>query len=126
MTRPFIMVAPTGARRTKVDHPALPIILPEILAEAEACHAAGADALHLHVRDATGAHSLDHGLYMEALLALQETLPNLRVQITTESAGRYDVSAQLACLEALVPEWASVSIRGGKIFCGSPCSQHSR
>lgn len=111
MTRPFIMVAPTGARRTKVDHPALPIILPEILAEAEACHAAGADALHLHVRDATGAHSLDHGLYMEALLALQETLPNLRVQITTESAGRYDVSAQLACLEALVPEWASVSIR---------------
>ena len=58
MTRPFIMIAPIGARRTKVDHPALPIKQPEILAEAEACHAASADALHLHVRHATGAQAL--------------------------------------------------------------------
>lgn len=109
--RPFIMIAPTGARRSKADHRALPITIPEILAEARACAALGADALHLHVRDADAKHSLDHGLYTEALESLHEDLPTLRIQVTTESAGRYDVSEQTACLETLAPDWASVSIR---------------
>ena len=61
MSRPFLMVAPNGARRGKADHASLPLTLAETLATARACHAAGADALHLHVRDEAGAHSLDAG-----------------------------------------------------------------
>ena len=56
MTRPLIMAAPNGTRRVKADHPAIPITIFETVATAMACRAAGADALHLHVRDASGHH----------------------------------------------------------------------
>lgn len=108
---PFVMVAPNGARRTRADHPALPVTLDETVGTARACHAAGADGLHLHVRDAAGQHSLDAGRYREALSELGRAAPGLAVQITTEAGGLYDVAAQLTCLEAVAPEWASVSVR---------------
>lgn len=108
---PFIMVAPTGARRTRADHPALPVTIPEIVQTAAACHTAGADALHLHVRDTNGAHTLDAGLYLEALGDLAAAVPDMPVQITTEAAGLFDVAAQLACLRAVKPAWASISVR---------------
>lgn len=105
------MVAPNGARRNKADHSALPLTLSETVAAANACYAAGAAALHLHVRDQSGAHSLDAGRYREALDELARTLPEMRIQITTEAAGIFEVSDQLACLETLRPPWASVSVR---------------
>ena len=111
MTRPFVMVAPNGARRGKADHPALPVTFPETVETAMACHRAGADGLHLHVRDAEGVHSLDPGRYREALSELARAVPDMAVQITTESAGIYDVPAQLATLRAVAPEWASISVR---------------
>lgn len=111
MHRPLIMVAPTGARRSRADHPALPVTLPQIVAAARACATAGADALHLHVRDEDGAHSLDPGRYAEALAELAAQVPDLAIQITTEAAGRFAVADQLACLTALRPAWASVSVR---------------
>ena len=111
MQKPYIMVAPTGARRGKSDHPKLPITPKEILQTAEACFLAGAHALHLHVRDEDGAHSLDTGRYKEALAEMQIRLPDMDVQITTESAGIFTVEDQLACLRAVSPSWASVSIR---------------
>lgn len=111
MTRPFIMVAPNGARRGKADHPALPVTIPETVETARACRAAGADALHLHIRDDDGAHSLDPGRYGEALAELSRAVPDMRVQVTTESAGIFDVPQQLDCLTRLKPRWASVSVR---------------
>ena len=111
MTLPFIMVAPTGARHSKADHPALPLNTSQILDEAAACADAGADALHLHVRDDTGAHSLSVRQYRKTITALADAVPNMRIQVTTESAGRFNVPEQLACLEDLQPDWASVSVR---------------
>ncbi|PIE16279.1 MAG: 3-keto-5-aminohexanoate cleavage protein [Rhodobacterales bacterium] len=111
MKKPFIMVAPNGARRSKADHPAVPITMSEIVETGRACHAAGADALHLHVRDDQGAHSLDPGRYRETLEALAGAVPGLRIQITTEAVGIYDVAQQLACLEQVRPGWASISVR---------------
>ncbi len=111
MTRPLIMVAPNGARRGKADHPALPVTLDDTVATARACHAAGAGALHLHVRDGDGRHSLDPGRYAEALAELARAVPSMRVQITTESAGIFGVREQLDCLARLKPRWASISVR---------------
>jgi len=108
---PFIMVAPNGARRGKADHPTLPITTDEIVETAVACHANGAHALHLHVRDHAGAHSLDAGRYREALTELTQRVPQLRVQITTEAAGCFDVPDQLACLREVKPAWASIAVR---------------
>lgn len=105
------MVAPNGARRGKTDHPALPVTIPETVEAARLCHAAGADALHLHVRDSAGGHTLDTGRYREALAEMARRVPGMPVQITTESAGLFDVPAQLRCLAEVRPTWASVAVR---------------
>ncbi len=112
MIKPFtLMVAPNGARRQKSDHPALPVTADELAATAKACFAEGADAIHLHIRKDDGGHSLDAGRYREAVAAVEAAAPGMGIQVTTESASTYDVPAQLACLEALRPASASVSIR---------------
>ncbi|MEP1199519.1 3-keto-5-aminohexanoate cleavage protein [Tateyamaria sp.] len=108
---PLIMVAPTGARKGKGDHPRLPLSIQEIRDETVACASAGADALHLHVRDQSGRHSLDPGRYKEAIAEVHDALPDFPIQITTESAGVFDVEQQLACLRDLRPKAASISIR---------------
>ena len=111
MPNPLIMVSPTGARRGKEDHPSLPITTTEIVETAAACHRAGADALHLHVRDDKDAHSLDAGRYRETLAELARAVPNMLVQITTEAFGTYTVAEQLACVEQVAPVWVSISVR---------------
>lgn len=111
MRRPYIMVAPNGARRNKSDHPTLPITVEEIVETAAACQVGGADALHLHVRDETGGHSLDPGRYREALAELAARVPELRIQITTEAAGLFDVKTQYECLLQVSPEYASIAVR---------------
>lgn len=105
------MVAPTGARRTKREHPALPITPEEIAETASACASAGATALHLHVREADGRHSLDPGRYREAMAAVSEAAPGLAIQVTTERAGMVGEGEPRACLEALRPGWASLAVR---------------
>jgi uncharacterized protein (DUF849 family) len=45
-----IMVAPNGARKTKRDHPRIPLSAEEIAKEAAACAVAGVQAVQLHVR----------------------------------------------------------------------------
>ena len=94
MSLPSLMVAPNGATKTKTDHPALPITLDEVAETARACMAAGADGLHLHLRDIEGGHLLDSGAYREALEHLARELPAIPVQITTEAGGRYDPGHQ--------------------------------
>jgi Uncharacterized conserved protein len=94
MTLPRLMVAPNGARRSKADHPALPVTLPEITDTAQACQRAGADGLHLHLRDANCRHVLDIGLYREAMLELRKVVPEMAIQITTEAAGLYSAPHQ--------------------------------
>lgn len=86
---PRLMVAPNGANRTKADHPALPVTLAEIVATARACQEAGADGLHLHLRDNQGRHALDAGLYREALAELRRAVPGMALQVTTEANGFY-------------------------------------
>ncbi len=92
---PDIMVAPNGARHSKADHPALPLTLPEILHTAQDCFAAGAGGLHLHLRGAEGQHILDAGLYREAVQALNEAVPDMAIQITTEAAGIFEPPHQM-------------------------------
>ena len=87
MTRPRITVAPNGARLQKSDHPAVPLSVDEIASTAAACWASGADALHLHVRDAQGKHSLDAGRYRAALDAIGELAPE-RGPPDLHNAGR--------------------------------------
>ena len=108
----LIMVAPNGARRTKADHPALPITPEELANTAAACLEAGAAAIHLHVRDRDGGHTLDVDAYRAALTAVRAVVGDRMVcQVTTESVGRYAPEAQMAMVRDLHPEAVSLAVR---------------
>ena len=106
-----LAIAPTGARKTKQDHPNLPISPAEIATEAAACLAAGASMIHLHVRDPAGEHTLDPETYRTAIAAVRDAIGDaIVVQMTTEAVGRYTAPEQIAAVRALQPEAVSVSI----------------
>jgi 3-keto-5-aminohexanoate cleavage enzyme len=107
---PQLMVAPNGARKSKADHPQLPITVADTIDTAKACYAAGADAIHLHIRNADGSHSLDSGLYREALDQLTVQTPNLVVQITTEAVGQYTPEEQRQVVKDVLPGYVSISL----------------
>ncbi|NVO55056.1 3-keto-5-aminohexanoate cleavage protein [Rhodobacteraceae bacterium B1Z28] len=109
--RPYILVAPNGARRGHADHPTLPVTLDEIVRTVRDCYNAGAQGLHLHIRDEQGQHALDSGQYLEAIDEVQSAVPQMDIQITTEAAGVFDVQAQFDCLRQVRPTWASISVR---------------
>jgi len=111
-TRPVLLaVAPNGARRSRTDHPALPLTPDELAATASACLEAGAAMIHLHVRDASGAHCLDAALYREATRAVRAVVGDrMIVQITTEAVGRYLPDEQMAVVEAVRPEAVSLAL----------------
>lgn len=107
-----ICIAPNGARKSKHDHSHLPLTSSEIAEEARLCMAAGATAIHLHVRDATGQHSLDSRLYQVATDAIHRaTDAQMVVQITTEACGVYSPEQQIGVVREVRPEAASVAIR---------------
>jgi 3-keto-5-aminohexanoate cleavage enzyme len=107
-----LAVAPTGGRRGKEDHPALPVTVEELVAEAPLWRDAGASVLHLHVRDAKGAHTLSAEAYIQAAGALRETIGDAMViQITTEAAGRFTPAEQMAAVRGARPEAVSLALR---------------
>lgn len=112
MSQLIISVAPNGARKTKKDHPNIPIAPLELAKEAKACAEAGAALFHLHVRNEEDGHSLDVGRYQAALDAIKNEIgDNLILQVTTESCNIYTPSEQIAMVKALKPEAISVAIR---------------
>jgi 3-keto-5-aminohexanoate cleavage enzyme len=107
-----IAVAPNGGRRTKSDHPAIPLTAAELARDAAECLAAGAALIHTHVRKADGTHLLDADAYRDAIAAIRrEVGDRMVVQITTESLGIYAPSEQIAVLKAVRPESASLALR---------------
>lgn len=108
---PTIMVAPNGARHSKADHPALPVTISETVETAKACFLAGAGGVHAHVRDRSGKHTLSIGLYRELLSEMARAVPDVLVQITTESVGQYSPAEQRALVAAVRPRAVSVALR---------------
>ena len=106
------MVAPNGARLTKDDVPSVPLTPLELAEEARRCLRAGAAAMHLHVRDEQGWHSLDPDHYRAAIAAIREAVGDrMLLQVTTEAAGRYGWRKQIAAVRALAPEAVSIALR---------------
>lgn len=103
----LITVAPTGAESSKSDVPALPCTLEELVATAQACQAAGAAVIHVHVRDAAAAPTLDLGCVRAAIQAVREAT-DLVVQVSTGGAVTDPESARLAVLDS-DPDAASLT-----------------
>ena len=109
-TLPNLMVAPNGARRTKSDHPAIPVTLEETVETAKRCHAAGAEAIHFHLRDDAQQHILDAGLYKEGLAELYRQVPEMHLQITTEAVGRYSPEEMTKIAYDVMPPGISIGV----------------
>jgi uncharacterized protein (DUF849 family) len=67
---------------TKVAHPALPVTMAELAADASECAAVGARAFHVHPRDDTGAETLEAQFVDRVVLAVRTPL-RLPVGVTT-------------------------------------------
>ena len=110
--RLIITVAPNGAYKQAIDHPALPLNAVELAKTAKQCLDAGAAMLHLHIRDADGRHSLDVATYQDALRVVKAAVGNSMVlQITSEAAGVYQAREQINMVRAVRPEAVSVGLR---------------
>jgi 3-keto-5-aminohexanoate cleavage enzyme len=107
-----IAVAPNGGRRTKTDHPALPVTTDEIAATAAACLEAGACMIHAHIRDRQGGHLLDADAYRATIAAVRAAVGDrLVIQITSEALGIYKSAQQMAVVRDVRPEAVSLALR---------------
>ncbi len=95
----LITVAPTGAETAKADAPALPVTLAELVATAQACEAAGAGMVHVHIRDEQAVPSLDPARLRDTVQALREQT-SLVVRLSTGGSVRDPYDARLAVLDA--------------------------
>jgi len=86
---------------TRADHAAVPLTPEELAAQARAAAEAGAGALHLHPRDASGAQTLDPG-YVLAAVAATRAATGLPVGVTT---GIWTVDGDVALRLSLVARW---------------------
>jgi 3-keto-5-aminohexanoate cleavage enzyme len=107
-----IAVAPNGGRKTKADHPKLPITAEDLARTAAESVEAGAAMIHVHVRGPDGAHLLDADAYRAATAAICAAIGDrLLVQVTSESMGRYRSAEQMAVVVATNPEAVSLALR---------------
>ncbi len=109
---PAVIVAPNGARKNKKDHPALPMTLLEMTAEAISYAQAGVTMIHVHVRDCYGEHSLDLELNQKWANQLQKAVgKEMIVQLTTESIGRYSPNEIATFIENIQVPALSIAIK---------------
>jgi 3-keto-5-aminohexanoate cleavage enzyme len=110
--RVAVTVAPNGGRKTKADHPALPLTSDELARTAAECLERGASMIHLHVRDAEGRHCLDPEAYRATIAEIcREVGDRLVLQITSESLGHYSPAEQRAAVLKTNPEAVSLALR---------------
>jgi 3-keto-5-aminohexanoate cleavage enzyme len=95
----LITVAPTGAESSKADVPQLPTTPEELVDTAVRCDAAGASMIHLHIRDASHAPTLDPGLLKAAVDAVREAT-DLVVQLSTGGSVHDPLDVRLTVLDA--------------------------
>jgi uncharacterized protein (DUF849 family) len=95
----LITVAPTGAEHAKADLPQLPTTLDELVETAQRCEAAGAALIHLHLRDAEHAPTLDPGILRAAVDAVRGAT-DLVVQLSTGGSVHDALTTRLTVLDA--------------------------
>jgi uncharacterized protein (DUF849 family) len=99
-----IKVALNGSRRPGA-HPALPCTPAELAVAARDAVAAGAEAVHVHPRDAGGHESLDPADVGAAVAAIREACPATPIGVTT---GLWISDGDVAARQRAVAGWAEL------------------
>jgi uncharacterized protein (DUF849 family) len=67
------------------DHPAVPVTLEQLVADAVACRAAGAGSVHLHPRrPSDGAETLAADVHDPVVAAIRDAVPDLEISCSTQ------------------------------------------
>jgi uncharacterized protein (DUF849 family) len=113
-----------------VDHPEVPVTLDEIVADAVACHAAGADSVHVHPRSPTDrTETLAAEVHDSVVGAIREAAPDLEISCSTQEdidlGGAADRAAAIAAwrcppdvVSLNLAEAGAVDLGGVVIECG--------
>jgi uncharacterized protein (DUF849 family) len=106
MSDPVVrMKACLNGRRSRTDHPAVPVTPAELAASAAEAVAAGAEAVHLHTRGADGRESLRAADVAAAVTAVRQACPGIPVGVST---GVWITGGDPAARHAAVASWASL------------------
>ena len=108
----LLAVAPNGARKSKADHPQIPLNAEEIAITAKDCLAAGASMTYIHVRNPDGSHSLSVDHYAEAIAEIKRvTKDGIFIQVTSEAVYIYKAEQQFEMIYKLRPNAVSIGLR---------------
>jgi uncharacterized protein (DUF849 family) len=100
--RGVLVQAALNGGTTRAQHAAVPVTAQELAAQARAAAEAGAGALHLHPRDASGAQTLEPAQVLAAVAATRAAT-GLPVGVTT---GIWTVEGDVTRRLSLVARWA--------------------
>src|SRR3954453_23515650 len=76
----MLQVTPNGPWGKDV-HPMMPVSLGELVTELRACFAAGADGVHLHVRDRSGAETLEPAVVNDTCARVRELAAEVGAEV---------------------------------------------
>ena len=107
----MLLKACLNGPRLPGDHPALPVAPHELARDTARVAAAGAGAVHLHVKDASGADTLDGENVAAVVSAIRVVAPGLPVGVTTGAWAVADPAqrAELVRTWRVFPDFASVN-----------------
>ena len=97
--------------RTPAEHSRVPVSADQIAADVVRVVAAGADAVHLHVKDESGADTLRGSALADVLSAVRAAAPATPVGVTTGAWAEPDPRQRLARIASwtVLPDFASVN-----------------
>ena len=101
-----------NGRRTRAEHPAIPLTPEELAREGKAAVAAGAASLHVHPRGVDGHETLEAEPRAAVLRALREACPGTEISFTTGFWITNDAARRLELVAGWteLPDVASVNI----------------
>jgi len=99
-----------GARQAR-EHRALPVTADALASDAVRVQQAGAQALHLHVKDPAGRDTLVAASVDETMQAVRAAVPTLPCGVTTGAWAEPDVTRRLQAVGSwsVLPDFASVN-----------------
>ncbi|HEV8554546.1 MAG TPA: 3-keto-5-aminohexanoate cleavage protein [Casimicrobiaceae bacterium] len=108
----MLIKAAINGSRTRAEHPAIPVTPEQEAREASLAIAAGAGAIHVHVRNAAERESFAPEDVARTLEAIRASCPSIPVGISTGAWIVPDVSQRLSLVRAwdVLPDFASVNV----------------
>jgi uncharacterized protein (DUF849 family) len=109
----MLIQAALNGGRTRAEHPGIPISPDELAVSARESAAAGAGAIHFHVRGPDGRESLDPDDVARAVTAVRSAVPGTAVGVSTGAWILRDVTLRHEIISRwkVLPDFASVNFK---------------